>query len=247
MKTVAAIRHVPFEDLGSFARLLADRGARIEYVEAGLDDLAALDPLGPELLVVLGGPIGANDEKAYPWLSDEMRLLERRLAADRPTLGICLGAQLMARALGARVYAGGAKEIGWAPLRLTEAGERSCLAPLSSEGTAVLHWHVDTFDLPHGAVHLAATEAYENQAFSWGANGGRSALALQFHAEVTAKGLERWFIGHAFEIAKSAEPSVATLRAQTARWAAGLEVAAAKCLRRWLAETTAAMEPQPEG
>jgi hypothetical protein len=121
MKTVFAIRHVAFEDLDSFAPTLMERGYTIRYLEAGQDDLAALDPLAGDLWVVLGGPIGVYEEEAYPFIRDELRLLQARLEAGRPTLGICLGAQLIASALGARVYPGGRKEIGWKPLALTEA------------------------------------------------------------------------------------------------------------------------------
>jgi len=225
-----AIRHVPFEDLGTFEGVLAERGYAIAYREAGVDDLAAIDPLGPDLLVVLGGPIGAYEEAEYPFVLDEVRLLERRLAADRPTLGICLGAQMMVRALGAKVYPGGRKEIGWAPLKLTEAGRQSSLRFLAAEETAVLHWHGDTFDLPEGATRLASSDVYENQAFAWGRNG----LALQFHVEVTACGLERWFIGHACEIAGMASVSVTQLRRDTTCWAPILEVHGPTAFDAWL-------------
>ncbi|WP_242480705.1 glutamine amidotransferase-related protein [Rhodovibrio sodomensis] len=161
-QTALALRHVAFEDLGLLAPLLAERGIAARTLDAGVDDLAAVDPLGNDMLVVLGGPIGATDDAAYPWLADELRLIERRLAAGRPTLGICLGAQLIARALGAACYPAPAKEIGWAPVELTEAGQASCLAPLG-EGTSVLHWHGDTFDLPSGVTHLAATEICQNR------------------------------------------------------------------------------------
>lgn len=230
MKAALAVRHVAFEDLGSFERVLGDRGYHVTYADAGLDDLGALDPLRPDLLVILGGPIGAYEEAGYPFVLHELRLLEKRLAADLPTLGVCLGSQLMARALGARVYHGGRKEIGWAPLVLTDAGRRSCLRYLAPEETAVLHWHGDTFDLPRGAVRLASTEAYENQAFSW----GRRALALQFHAEATAQGLERWFVGHACEIGATPEVSVAQLRRDTARFAPALEHQGRRCFETWL-------------
>ena len=112
---VLAIRHIAFEDLGSFAPVLTKRGFDIDYVEAA-EGLHDVDGSTPALLIVLGGPIGAYEDASYPFLKNELRLLERRLAAGRPTLGICLGAQLMARALGARVYPGPRKEIGWAPL-----------------------------------------------------------------------------------------------------------------------------------
>lgn len=230
MKTAVAIRHVPFEDLGSFTALLGERGFQIEYKEAGVDALPGIDALAPDLVIILGGPIGANDERDYPFLVDELHVLEKRLGGERPTLGICLGSQLLARALGARVYTAPRKEIGWGGLRLTEAGQRSCLRHLAADRTPVLHWHGDTFDLPDQAVHLAATAVCENQAFAW----GRHTLALQFHAEVTAGGLERWFIGHAGEIAATPGVSVAQLRADTARWNAVLETQARRCLEEWL-------------
>jgi GMP synthase (glutamine-hydrolysing) len=209
-----AIRHVAFEDLGSFEPVLAERGFRVRYVEA-TDGLREVDGSEPALVIVLGGPIGAFEDAIYPFLAHELQLLERRLAADRPTLGICLGAQLMARVLGARVYPGPRKEIGWGPLTLSAEGRRSPLVRLAGRGEAVLHWHGDTFDLPAGAIRLASTSHYENQAFSW----GRSALALQFHPEVTASGLERWFVGHACEIAATPDISVGRLRDDTRRCA----------------------------
>ena len=228
-KTVVAIRHVAFEDLDGFAPILNERGYTIRYLDAGQDDLATLDPLSGAIWIVLGGPIGAYEETAYPFIHDELRLLQARLAAGRPTLGICLGAQLMARSLGARVYPGGHKEIGWKPLQLTDAGCASALAPLAS-GTPVLHWHGDTFDLPDGAALLASTDRYPHQAFTW----GKHALGLQFHLETTARGLERWFIGHAGDIAGTPGLSVPQLRDETAHYAADAEKYGQQCLTAWL-------------
>jgi GMP synthase (glutamine-hydrolysing) len=223
-----AIRHVAFEDLGFFAEVLSRHGFAIEYVEAAAASFGKMDPLGPDLLVVLGGPIGAYEDDAYPFLADEVTFIEARLRADRPTLGICLGAQLMARALGAKVVPGGRKEIGWAPLRLTDAGRASSLRHL--DGAHVLHWHGDTFDLPKGAVLLASTDLYPHQAFAW----GRRALALQFHVEVTAPGLEHWYIGHSCEIAATPGLSVAALRRDSEKYAPGLERQGREFLEDWL-------------
>ena len=230
MKNTVAIRHVAFEDLGSLENVLRDYEYAINYIEAAPGSLDGLDPLKPDLVVILGGPIGVYDEQNYPFLKDELRLLERRLTADLPTIGICLGAQLMARSLGAKVYPGHVKEIEWSSIKLSEVGWQSPLRYLASEYTPVLHWHGDTFELPWGATRLASNSEYENQAFKWGNNG----LALQFHPEVTVGGLERWFIGHTFEISTTAGVSVTGLRQDTARYGQTLEKQAHQLWRAWL-------------
>lgn len=231
MKTALVIRHVAFEDLGLFERTLEAAGYQVRYLEAGMDMLAWLEPLHPDLLIVLGGPIGANDEADYPFIQDEIELLATRLQSDAPTLGICLGAQLMARALGAAVYPGGQSEVGWAPIQLTAAGQASPLRHLSADNTSVLHWHGDTFDLPAGAELLASTEQTARQAFRW----KRRGLALQFHPEVTVQGMERWYIGHSSDIRQMEHISVASLRAQTEQQGYNMEVHASRFMEEWLA------------
>ena len=226
MPTAVAIRHVAFEDLGLIGPVLTERGYNVRYIEAPTGPMPADDP---DLVVVLGGPIGAYEIDAYPFLRDEIAFLEQRLTAGRATLGICLGAQLMARALGARVYPGPAKEIGWAPLALSDAGRASCLAALEPDPT-VLHWHGDTFDLPDGAVHLASTGLCANQAFSW----GDAALALQFHAEAMGTALEPWFVGHSVEIAATPGVDVPHLRAGTERWTPVMAERGRRLFSRWL-------------
>ena len=230
MKNVLAIRHIAFEDLGSLAPVLKQQGYQIDYIDATSSNLQDIDPLALDLMVILGGPIGAYDEKDYPFLLHEFRLLEKRLTADLPTLGICLGSQLMARVLGAKVYSGSYKEIGWSPLKLSEAGKKSPLNYLDTADSAVLHWHGDTFDLPQGATHLAASERYVNQAFAY----GKCALGLQFHPEVTTKGLENWFVGHASEIHTTEDISVSQLRSDTKRYCPSLEAQSANLWQTWL-------------
>lgn len=228
MRTVVAIRHVAFEDLGLLGPILERKGMAVRYRDAGVD---AVDDVGdPDLLVVLGGPIGAYDEELYPFLAGELAMIARRLAARRPTLGICLGAQLMARASGAEVRPGPAKEIGWATLDLTAEGLASPLRHLHE--VPVLHWHGDVFGLPAGARRLASTALTPNQGFL-GCDG--KALGLQFHLEATAGGLERWFIGHAAEIAATPGVTVPGLREDTRRFSAACERQGAKALEEWLA------------
>lgn len=229
-KLAYAIRHVAFEDLGSLEAPLIEANYQIRYFDAGADDLAPVENDRPDLLVVLGGPIGAYEDEPYPFLAAEVETLRLRLGRGEPTLGLCLGAQLMARALGAKVFPGPVKEIGWAPIHLSPAGAASPLRHLTDGDATVLHWHGDTFDLPEGALHLASSAAYANQAFSWGRNG----LALQFHPEAEARGLERWFIGHALEIALAPDVSVAELRRQTAMWGASLKRRSQAFWRAWL-------------
>lgn len=226
-RTAIAIRHVAFEDLGLLATLLAARGFAVEYREAGIDDLADAAVAAADLLVILGGPIGVYETGRYPFLEAEIAAIERRLAAGRPTLGLCLGAQLMARALGCRVYPGPAKEIGFAPLALTEAGRDGPLRHLGAE--PVLHWHGDTFDLPAGAARLASTPACLNQAFAL----GTKALALQFHAEADLDRIEAWLIGHTAELA-AAGIDVPALRAEAARVKPGLHARGRAMLAEWL-------------
>ena len=125
---VLAFRHVHFEDLGSFESVFESAGYVVQYCDFAIDDPVRI--AAPDILVVLGGPIAAYDTEHYPFLHDELELITTRLASGLPTLGICLGAQLMARALGARVYPMSAKEIGWAPLTLSRSEDADGLAPL---------------------------------------------------------------------------------------------------------------------
>ncbi|WP_367373441.1 glutamine amidotransferase [Pseudomonas lini] len=197
MKTAIALRHIHFEDVGTLDTVIAEQGYELRYLDPTLDTLNSAQVQQADLLIVLGGPIGAYDEQLYPFLKDEMALVRQRLQSGKPMLGICLGAQLIARALGARVYPLGVKEIGFSPLTLTPAGQDSVLAKL--EDTPVLHWHGDQFDIPEGGVHLASTAVGAHQAFAV----GRNVLGLQFHLEADVRKLEQWLVGHASELAQA--------------------------------------------
>ena len=226
------LSHVAFEDLGSLEAPLRERGFAIETVDVATARFPLPQAERCDLLVVLGGPIGVYDQREYPFLTSETACIAARLAARRPVLGICLGAQLMAAALGARVYPGAhGAEIGWSPIEAAPgpADSPEWFAPLLAPGLAVFHWHGDTFDLPPGASHLAKTELYMNQSFSI----DNFALGLQFHPEVTETGLERWYVGHAYEL-HYAGISPTRLRADAQRYAPALQEAAGRFWNLWL-------------
>jgi GMP synthase (glutamine-hydrolysing) len=230
MKTCIALRHVTFEDAGTLAPILAQRGFDIRYIDAGIDSLDPSETAGCDLLVVLGGPIGVYEQDDYPFLKGELAAIGERLARKRPTLGICLGAQLMANALGAKVAPGPAKEIGWGPLELTASGQASPLRHL--DGIPVLHWHGDNFELPAGTEHLARTVHCPFQAFSKGPN----LLAMQFHVETDAQRIESWLIGHTVELRK-AQIDPALIRKDTARYGGRLRQTGSKIINEWLDQT----------
>jgi len=175
---VHVLQHVPFEGLGSIEAWLSQRQAHVTFTHF-YEASAALPPLdGIDLLIALGGPMSVNDEAQLPWLRPEKRFVAEAIAGGKAVLGICLGSQLMASALGAAVYPGPHKEIGWFPLLAEPAVVSSFAFPASRD---VFHWHGETFDLPPGAVHLARSAGCRHQAFQI----GRRAIGLQCHLETT--------------------------------------------------------------
>lgn len=225
MATVYAIRHVAFEDLGLLGPLLAERGAAITYGDAWAIDREAAR--AADLLVILGGPISANDTTAYPFLETEIALARERLETDRPLLGVCLGAQIIARALGGAVGPAPEPELGWATVRLTQAGHASVLRHL--EGVPVLHWHGENCEAP-GLLSLAETDACPVQGFQ----PTEATLALQFHAEAGADGIEPWLVGHCNEIAATPGVNVSALRGDTADHGPRLKDTARAMFNAWL-------------
>lgn len=224
-----AVRHVLFEDLGTFAPACAERGIEIEYHDV-VDDSATLGEKAKlaDVVVVLGAPIGAADLQDYPFLESEYDLVRQCIADGTPLLGICLGAQIIAAATGGSVEPG-VPEIGFAPVELTAAGRDSVLGCLA--GQDVLHWHGDRIVPPAEAVVLARTEHTACQAFTL----GERVLGIQFHPEADCARIESWLVGHAHEIG-SHGIDVGRVRADAGRHQAGLERAGRDVMGRWLGE-----------
>lgn len=177
---VHTLQHVPFEGLGNIAPWLDARGAELRTTQlfAG-EQPPAIDEF--DWLIVMGGPMGVHDEDASPWLPAEKRCIAAAVAEKKSVLGICLGAQLIAAALGERVYTNAEPEIGWFPIRPPKPAGDSPFAAAFASPLCVFHWHGQTFDLPPGATHLVESDACRNQAFSLDDH----LVALQFHLETT--------------------------------------------------------------
>ena len=170
------IRHVPHEGIAGYREPIEAAGYDLDRIDVSDPGFGAVDLSEPDLLIMMGGPMGVYEQAEHPWIACQMRRLPRRLDAGRPTLGVCFGAQMMAGAMGARVYPGPAKEVGFHPLSFVDTA--SPLRHLAD--VPLLHWHGDTFDLPADVELLASSAAYPHQAFRRGGN----ILALQFHAEM---------------------------------------------------------------
>jgi GMP synthase-like glutamine amidotransferase len=173
-------QHVPFEDLGSIEQWFKSKSARITttkfYEDMNFPELHEID-----WLIIMGGPMSANDEQAYPWLQAEKKFIAEAIANGKIVLGVCLGAQLIASALGAKVYQNQNREIGWFPIEHALQKENTILKNIFPSNIEVFHWHGETFDLPEHAVQLARSKGCDNQAFCI----GERVLGLQFHLEVT--------------------------------------------------------------
>jgi GMP synthase-like glutamine amidotransferase len=182
----AVFRHTPPEHLGLIEDELRRAGVQFEYID--MEGGAEMPPVAPfDALISMGGPMSAND--GLPFLRREMELIREAAGAGKAVLGICLGAQLIAKALGARVYRNAVTEIGWFPVYWTAAARTDPLfAGLAGEPETVFHWHGETFDLPEGAEWLAWSERCRHQAFRCGA----TVYGLQFHLEVTPAMIEDW-------------------------------------------------------
>ena len=179
-------QHVPYEGLGNIEGWIRSKNYTLSATRFyDADPLPELDAI--DWLIIMGGPMGVYEDKKYPWLTAEKSFIEASIKAGKKVLGICLGAQLIASALGAKIYPHIHKEIGWFPLRLTDEGIVSAVLKGFPAELLAFHWHGDTFSFPGGAERLAETTACRNQAFAF----GNKVIGLQFHLDVTLESVEQ--------------------------------------------------------
>ncbi|MBM4344690.1 MAG: gamma-glutamyl-gamma-aminobutyrate hydrolase family protein [Deltaproteobacteria bacterium] len=220
LRKVLVVQHVAAEPLGTLDPLLRRRRIRVRYHNARRAPEERPDLGDVDALIVLGGPQNLDEQDKYPHLKAELQLVEAALQRGVPVLGICLGAQLLAHALGASVGRNRAPELGWSPLHLTAAGQQDPVLSAVDDGAPMFHWHGDTFAIPSGCERLAYTVGCDNQAF----RAGERNWGFQFHLEVDASLVERWLGVYAEQLAHSpACGGVADIRAHTQAHIAGLQ------------------------
>ncbi|HEY6420035.1 MAG TPA: type 1 glutamine amidotransferase [Candidatus Binataceae bacterium] len=231
MEKVLVLQHHPVENLCNIAEALAGASLAWQYVRVFEGQTVPANMKGAGGLIVMGGPMGVYQLDRYPFLRDEMRLIEDAVANNRPVLGVCLGAQIVAAALGAKVERNPAgKEIGWHQIRLEPAAKEDRLFRGLAESLTPFHWHGDAFELPAGAVALAASTKTPCQAFRFGTH----VYALQFHLEVTQASVAAMAAAFARELEREKIDAVA----MTADWdshGAALERLADNVFSRWAA------------
>ena len=219
MEEILVFQHDPFEDLGVFGEVLDKQRASCRVIRLFHGEVPAENWERISALIVLGGPMSAEDEESYPFLRWEKRIIRAAIDDAVPVLGICLGAQLIATTLGTALYEGRVKEIGWNSISITPHGQVDSLMGYLPENATVFQWHSEGFDLPSGAVRLASSTNYENQAFRV----GRSIYGLQFHLEVTPRMIERWIEEKSRDLAQAPYVMADKIRADTHSYAPTLK------------------------
>lgn len=228
-KTALIIRHVPYEGVAGYRAPIEAAGYDVDRIDVSDTRFSSVDLAEPDLLIMMGGPMGVYERDKYPWISCQLGRLARRLEANRPTLGVCFGSQMMAAALGAEVYAGPHCEVGFHQITLHPQALTGPLRHVAE--VPVLHWHGDTFTLPDNVELLASSPLYPHQAF----RRGNHILALQFHAEMGLDPrFDAWIEGGA-EAIDRAGTSEARLRADHDALGPGAVAAGQRMIAEWLA------------
>jgi len=227
-KTALIIRHVPYEGVAGYRAPIEAAGYAVDRIDVSDPAFSTLDLREPDLLIMMGGPMGVYEQDRYPWIPCQLRRLAQRLEADRATIGVCFGSQMIAAALGAEVFPGETMEIGFHAIEIAPTAIDGPLRHIA--GVPMLHWHGDTFGLPDNVELLASTPAYAHQAFRRGSN----ILALQFHGEM---GLDPRFdawIAQGPEAIARAGTDAASLRAAHDRLGPGAVAAGQAMIAEWL-------------
>jgi GMP synthase (glutamine-hydrolysing) len=222
--------------IGGFAATLRKANVEYDIVNAYLDEIPQdFDPLASELLIVMGGSPGVYQSETYSFLKQELKILEKRLAADLPTLGVCLGCQLMAGALGGKNFYGRERglerELGWCEVTVNDAGAKTPVRHFDKKLTRVVQSHVDSFDLPKGAALLASSDIYENQAFAWGQN----ALGVQFHPEADLQACKSWYVSNSGAVYRG-EIDLPEWKKNTDKYLPAMTQQSDRFLSEWLAQ-----------
>ncbi len=234
MEEIVVFQHDPFEDLGFFAEILERQKAPYRVIRLFHGEMPAEDWERLRALIILGGPMSAHEEADYPFLRWEKTIIRAAMDENVPILGVCLGAQLIAVALGTSVFHGRVREIGWSPISITPHGQVDSLLGYLPENATVFQWHRDGFDLPSGAIRLASSAHYENQAFRLGKN----IYGLQFHLEVTPQMIERWIEERSKDLAQTPYVSPEKIRSDTRNYAPTLKYYGERFLSEFVRRST---------
>jgi GMP synthase (glutamine-hydrolysing) len=218
MEEILVFQHDPFEDLGVFAGILERQAAHYRVIQLFDGETPTEDWERIKGLIVLGGPMSVQDELNYPFLRWEKRIIQAAIDEKVPIVGIGLGAHLIATTLGTSVYRRPIKEIGWSSVSITPQGQVDSLLGYLPENATVFQWHSDGFELPAGAVRLASSSNFENQAFRV----GKTIYGLQFHLEVTPRMIERWIDERSKDLAQTPYITPDKIRADTQSYASTL-------------------------
>lgn len=228
MKSVWVLQHTACETLGTMEGVLRAKGANFEYIETHRGASVPGQIADKSGLIIMGGPMGVYEYAAYPFLRDEMRLIESALKLERPVLGVCLGSQLLASVLGAEVKKGERKELGWHAVTLSDAAAQSTIFSSVQTEFWPFHWHGDVFSLPKDAVQLASSRQTLHQAFRYGKN----AYGILFHLEVTQGQISQMLLDFADELCE-AGGSPSDVSGQTSQHLPPLQEIANGVFGRW--------------